>query len=297
MEPSKPFNSDLVEDAARRRLVLFVGSGVSASAITRQRRRMKQWPQFIKFAARRVGDKQTQELINKYIRQSELPLAAELLKESLSPEDWRDIIHKEFGQVAEPSDLHRAIVRLNQRIIVTTNFDALLENAWNDPALVSTHYPTVITKLDSEIFKVLRDDQNYLIKLHGSVNEPGSIVFAKSDYMKYAYGNWAYAKMIETLLLTHTFLFLGFSMNDPSISYLVEMHAQSYPGNRPHYIFLPGPISPQIEAITKRLRRLFIMPYSPENGHKELVTRITELADNGINRRKELIAEMRKGLR
>lgn len=37
------FNSDLVDDLARQKVILFLGAGVSASATTRSGTRMKGW--------------------------------------------------------------------------------------------------------------------------------------------------------------------------------------------------------------------------------------------------------------
>ncbi|MFD2836554.1 hypothetical protein ACFS3C_08290 [Azotobacter vinelandii] len=35
------------------------------------------------------------------------------------------------------------------------------------------------------------------------------MIFTKKEYSDKAYGNWAYSKFIETILLTHTVIFLS----------------------------------------------------------------------------------------
>ncbi|MGE6761422.1 SIR2 family protein [Corallococcus interemptor] len=284
------FNADLVDDLARKKAVLFVGSGVSASAKTRAGHRIRTWGSFLQEAAKSVASKELKDDIERLIKESDYLLAAELLKDALD-DQWPSLLRKEFAQVAGVSELHRAIVRLGQRILITTNFDKLLENAWNDVTVDATHYPRLITRLDSDVFKPLRNDENCLVKLHGTIDDDSSLVFTKSSYTERAYGNWVYTELVNTLLLNYTFIFIGFSMSDPAVSLLVELHAQRFPATRPHYIFLPTPISPQMIDVSKRLRRLYVLPYSPAKNHHELLVQVRELGDQVGKRRSELQAD------
>jgi hypothetical protein len=288
------FNADLIEDLANKRVVLFIGSGVSASGVTRSGSRIRLWDSFLDYASSRLGDEERRQLAKSYLQDKNYLFAAEVIKNSLSNTDWAHLIQDEFGQIADPSDLHRAIVSLDQRIIVTTNFDKLLENAWADPLARVTHFPQVITRLDTSAFKILRESGSYLVKLHGTVDDPESIVFTQSDYTKHAYINWAYSSFIETLLTTYTVLFIGFSMNDPALSRLVEMHAQRYPLCRPHYIFTAAPIHDTVKEINRSLRRLYVMEYSSENHHSELIDHIRELGHQSQAKRRENVASTNK---
>jgi hypothetical protein len=290
------FNADLIDDLAARRVVIFVGSGVSASSVTRSGSRVRQWHAFLDFASSRLDHSQHQELVKEYLDKQDYLFAAELIKDSLSAAQWDQLIQDEFGQIADPSDLHRAIVALDQRVVVTTNFDKLLEDAWADPNAMLTHHPQVITKLDSTAFKIFRDNRSYLIKLHGTVDDPEFMIFTQSDYTRHAYVNWAYSSFIETLLTTYTVLFIGFSMNDPALSRLVEMHAHRYPLSRPHYIFTAGPIDIKVKDINKRLRKLYVMEYSPEDNHSQLIDHISELGVKAKAKRRENLASCSKEL-
>lgn len=281
------FNPDLIDDLARQRVVLFLGSGVSASATTRSGQKIKQWSEFLNYAAEKVGDQKTKKHIANLIKSSDYLMACELLRSALD-DKWQKILIDEFSQVADPSDLHKAIVRLDQRIILTTNFDKILQNTWNSPDITVTHHPTMIAELDASIFRLLRDDNKYLIKLHGSIDRPDTIIFTKENYNKYAYGSWIYRELLGALLLTHTFVFIGFSMSDPAVSFIIEMHAQKFPETRPHYIFVPGSASQQSIDISKKLRRLYIVPYSPKDEHKQLVHFIEEIGGLVRKRRAEI---------
>lgn len=284
-------NPDLIEDVARRRTVLFLGSGVTASARTRSGARIRQWDEFLRYVAEKVVDENLRALVVRLVGEKDYLLACELVRDALGREVWQEELRNEFAQAGEVSNLHRAIISLNQRIIITTNFDKLIESAWQDCNPTATHYPQIFSKISDDVFRVMRDNRDYIVKLHGSIDDPDDMIFAKSDYNKNAYGNWAYTRFIETLLTTYTFVFIGFSMNDPAISFLVEMYAERFPDARPHYIFLPGDYHQSYLNVSKRLRRLFIVPYSEADNHKELVDLISELGGLAKGRRRELAAD------
>lgn len=282
------FNPDLVDDLARHRVVLFVGAGASKWVKPKGGGTFKDWPTFLLDAATNVADKKRRRLIEQRVRARDFLVASELLKDVLQ-EKWRTILAQEFQQAADISRLHKALVSLDQRIIVTTNFDKLIENAWNDTAII--RYPQVIGQIDEKAFRMFRDDEIYLIKLHGSIDKPDEIVFDKSSYQNSAFANRFYSELLGTLLLTHTFIFVGFSMDDPAVAMVVETHAHRFPGTRPHYIFLPGPTNQPIDDLSKSLRKLFAIRYPQKNGHIALAESIEVLSDEVKKRRLSLIAE------
>lgn len=278
------FNPDLVNDLIQRKVVLFLGSGVSASATVKAGAPMKQWPDFLKHAAELIPDSTKKKYIDTLISTNDYLMACEVLRNALD-DRWSTILIDEFSRIAEPSDLHKEIVKLDQRIIMTTNFDKTIENTWSCPDISVTHHPILIHELGSSAFKMLRDNNCYIVKIHGSIDKPETIVFTKENYSKYAYGSWEYRELLAALLLTHTFLFIGFSMNDPAISLIVETHAQKFPDTRPHYIFMGGDVSPDVVDVYKKLRKLYIIPYNTDNNHSQLVEYMTEL-NNEVRRRK-----------
>lgn len=287
------FNSDLISDLANRRVVLFLGAGVSASAIKKDGGRFKGWVDVLNAAAEKLKGKQNKDrrkLIERYIKEGDYLLACELLRMNLGSE-WSKILSQEFSGVAEPSELHKAIFSLNQRIIITTNFDKLIES-FHDKLTKSSYYPTVKSKIDDTVFKMFRENNDYIIKLHGTVDEEGEVIFDKSSYSNNAFGNPFYSELLNVLLLTHTFVFIGFSMDDPAVSAVVELYANKYQSVRPHYIFVSGEVDPQIADIWKRLRKMYVIPYDPKDGHKELVDSLKSLSKQVNMARKEMLSEL-----
>lgn len=284
MRHTPTFNADLVSDIATRKVVIFVGAGASRWAKPHSGNSFKDWTKFLEHAAKSASPR-IRKLVNERLVAKDYLIASELLKSNLA-DKWTGILEAEFQQAADVSRLHQAIIALGQRVIVTTNFDKLIEKAWNDAKI--THYPKVITKIDQQAFKLFRDNESYLIKIHGSIDEPENIVFDKTSFQRAAFSNRFYQDLIQTLLLTHTFLFIGFSMDDPAVSLLVESHAYRYSDTRPHYAFVSGKPQTEIDGLSKSIRKLFVLRYPDADGHIDLAIQLEELAKQGAARRKEL---------
>lgn len=285
MAPPISFNVDLLDDLARGKVVLFIGAGASKSANPRSGGAFKDWAEFLTDANAQVQDTKVKKIVTERIKYKDFLIASELLKTNLG-EQWSRLITAEFQQAAETSRLHKALIGLGQRIIITTNFDKLIETAWSDS--LPERHPTVISTVDHKVFRLFRNDEPYLIKLHGTIDAPESIVFDKTSYQREAFANQFYRDLIGTLLLTHTFLFVGFSMDDPAVSAVVESHAYKFFDSRPHYIFSSGTPNLAVDELSKTLRKLFVLRYSPKNGHIALVEAIEELIEKVVERRKIL---------
>lgn len=281
------FNSDLVEDVARRKIVVFVGAGASKWANPAGGGAFKNWIEFLNHANSMLRSKRVRGIISDLIEARDYLLASELLKEKLDLQ-WTALLAAEFQQAADVSRLHSALVALDPRIVITTNFDKLIENAWTGVA--TTRYPTIITKVDGQAFRIFRSEDKYIVKLHGSVDSPDGITFDKSSYQRDAFANRYYSDLLNTLLLTHTFVFVGFSMVDPAVSSIVENAAFRFPDTRPHYIFQSGKAVPEIDDLAKRLRKLYVIRYPEADHHVALAKQLESLAAEAARRRIEISA-------
>jgi hypothetical protein len=285
------FNADLVDDLARRRVVLFVGAGASKWSTPHGGGKFKDWIEFLEAANAKLDRRsRARRVVASLIQERDYLLASELLKAQLGT-DWSALLSSEFQQAADVSRLHKALVGLDQRIVITTNFDKLIESAWG--AAPGPHYPTVITRVDADAFKLFRNDEKYLIKLHGSIDTPSDIIFDKTSYQVGAFGNSYYAEILSSLLLTHTFVFVGFSMADPAVSLVIESSAFRFPSTRPHYIFQSGSPIPEVDELWKRLRRLYVMRYPERDQHMALAEQLEQLGSEAAKRRAELVAAAR----
>ena len=193
------FNADLIDDVARRRAVLFIGAGASKWARPNGGGRFKDWEEFLVAANSRLPARsRAKRIVAGLIVERDYLLASELLKDQLA-DAWTDLLTQEFQQAAEVSRLHKAIVALEPRIILTTNFDKLIESAWSTTA--TDRYPTIVSRIDADVFWLFRNEDKYLIKLHGGIDIPKEIVFDKTSYQANAFANSFYSEMLSSLLL------------------------------------------------------------------------------------------------
>ena len=118
------------------------------------------------------------------------------------------------------------------------------------------------------------------------------MIFSKSDYARRAFSSWIYNEYLESLLLTHTFLFIGFSMNDPAITSIIELYAQKYPKLRPHYIFQADPVDDMLSDVARSLRKLFVIKYDPRENHSELPKMLRDLQFAARVKQKEMFASL-----
>ncbi len=263
---------------------------MSASAVTAQGTKIAAWSKFLSDATKQVAEPLRSQVLG-LIATKDYLLACELLQVALQ-DSWEDLVSAEFGQVAHPSTLHSALLQLRQRIILTTNFDKLLEMAWGSLESGGTHYAKVVSKIDADIFRVLKNhDTKYLLKIHGSVDDAQTLVFSRSEYIRMAFGNESYSGFLETLLLNFTFLFVGFSMDDPAITTLMEMYALRYPRARPHYILTPSGIPENIVEVHKRLRKLAVIQYDAKDDHAALPPLLWDLGEQARERQRNIISE------
>ena len=63
-------------------------------------------------------------------------------------------------------------------------------------------------------YEDVREESGWLLKLHGSVEEPKDIVLTRDDYLNYRDQRAALAGIVQALLITRTMLFVGFSLAD-----------------------------------------------------------------------------------
>lgn len=288
---SREFNRDLLGDLARQRVVLFLGAGVSASAVTASGERIAGWPKFLGECAAKTNDPLKMQLLALLAGKDYL-LVCELLQLHFG-DDWGDLVTAEFGQQATPSSLHTALLGLRQRIVITTNFDKLIETAWATFTDGGTHLPKVISGVDQQVFRVLKDHEGkYLLKIHGTFDDARSLIFSRSEYIRLAFGNENYSSFLEALLLNYTFIYVGFSMDDPAITSLMEMYTLRYPTSRPHYIFAPQGIEDNIVEVHKRLRKLVVIQYDSKDNHAALAPLIEELGVQAQARYRTLVSDM-----
>ena len=94
-------------------------------------------------------------------------------------------IRKRVDQGKQPSPVLRALARLNFPLVITTNYDLLFERALQG----ATKYPRSIIYTPNENSQTPDHEPEpnapVILKIHGSVAEPESIVITDEDYIQF----------------------------------------------------------------------------------------------------------------
>ena len=107
------------------------------------------------------------------------------------------------------------------RIIVTTNFDTLIEDAWSEkqekPLDVYTHRDA------EDLFSIVdrrSTSQHALIKTHGDINKKSTIIFTKDEYDNLI-ANKTFGHVMS-VLYGRILVFIGYSLSDGDILPILE---------------------------------------------------------------------------
>lgn len=284
MTPAWP--DDLVDAVARRRVVILIGSGVSANAMAANGSRPPTWGQFLAKAYKDLG-KPTRH-ISQALKKYDYLEACDYLKSAHGKTPWENLIRSTFVTPNfRPADIHRHIFNLDCRIVASLNFDKIYE-AYAIPASENT----LVTKnyYDADIRQAVAGTDRYLIKPHGTVDTMSKMIFTFEDYAKARVEHAAFYEIMTALLHTHTFLCIGCGLSDPDIKLIFEDYRYKH-SESPHYILLPAPVSKPQSDLLQKTRGLNVIQYSPKNDHAELTKEIERLGGLAATKR-EQIAEL-----
>jgi len=131
-------------------------------------------------------------------------------------------IKESFPDMAEVPQAQRIMARLPVRHIWTTNYDRLIERAWE---LQRRSLDVKAIKSDLSVSSPWAD--TVLYKMHGSVDHPSEIVIATDDYEMYRQTRSGFLQVLNGHLIGLHCLFLGFSFTDPNISHLLSIIRES----------------------------------------------------------------------
>ncbi len=276
----KEWPEPLVRDIARRRAILVIGSGVSRHAVAANGdKRPPVWKDFLNNAVQRFPREEKTDHIYKAIEDGDLLHACEWLKNRYD-EDWTAYLRSQFVDPNyRPGELHRLIADLDTRIVFSLNFDDIYENKSRE-----VYQTSQFTKnySDSDVCEFLRGDARYIVKVHGNLSSPDSLIFTREDYARARIAHSLFYSAFDAALMTHTFLFIGCGYNDPDINLLLENQAfRVYSKSaRPHYFLSSDDISHDMKRSLRNNRNLKTLSYDRvDENHSGLIDAIRRLTE------------------
>ncbi|MBI4878640.1 MAG: SUMF1/EgtB/PvdO family nonheme iron enzyme [Planctomycetes bacterium] len=197
-----------------------------------------------------------------------LGLASEIEIE-LGKEAVRDVLKRTFERPAAPApSVYELIAALPVDHFATTNWDPWLSSAVRRKHLGET--VQVFTPMDPEGFEnVLADAAATVWMLHGDAARPASCVLTRGAYDSLILNNRTWRTGVTTLLHHRTWLFLGYSLTDPDVEFLLKLWKQVYPESGTKHLLLTAEPSPR-RARALRALGVDVVEYSSDHGHAEL---------------------------
>lgn len=275
----------LLHAARERAVVPLVGAGVSRQA----GKMFPSWPELLEIMrseAEKNGhiDAQESHEVGQLLQRGQYLMVAEALRASFPIDEYESLLESVFDPPdVTPSAVHHALFRLRPPVIVTTNYDTLLEDAY---AAEYRQAATVYTYRDAPVVqrhlqKGRTPARPVIFKVHGSVDEPAEIILSERDYRKLLYQNAGYRTVLSAIFITTSVVMLGFSFKDRELTLLLESLRDSLKHrSSPDYVFLPTTEVGAVEA--RRLREDFgiqVIKYEPTENHPELLQFVNALGD------------------
>ncbi len=199
--------------------IFFIGSGISApSGFPTWKSLLEPLVKDFKISDNDDLTEIAQYIVNEYSG-NKGPLLARLLNVFQSPKN--------------PNSYHDILVRTNIKKIWTTNFDLLLEKAFN-----SFNIETEVKTNDNDFLKNSTEKQVQIVKMHGCIDRnPEDIVFVQEDYEDFFVNKPAIAGQLQSDLLNNSFLFIGYNFGDSNLkNILIETRRLSKKITRPHFL-------------------------------------------------------------
>ncbi len=279
---------DLVSDIARRRCVLFLGSGISAQSKNALGVSPKNWEAFLRAANRQlILSKPRRTEINQLINNRDYLTACQVIKDIAGDAIFHGFVQAEFlAPGFDYAPIHDSIINLDSRIVDTPNFDKIFDVRINH---LQANSVAVKNYYDNDVAECIRGVGRAVIKIHGTIDSPNRMIFTRHQYARARYEYRNFYAILEAFALTQTFLFLGCGLDDPDIRLVLEDYAFKHDFAKPHYFVVPTGqfASATASAIEKGLNIKFLR-YSPIDDHRLLKDAIDELIVEVNLKRQEL---------
>lgn len=208
------------EKAEKTKLVIFVGAGVSCNV-----EGMPSWYTLIQKMAEAINyskcstcshKKECTEdcaLVKNYSTDDFLKIPQFVYNKS--QEMYKRVLLESIMDVVVDAPLSFALFDINPVHIITTNYDRLIESSSN---VLCNQYKVIVKDRD-----LLESDKNkYIVKMHGDIAQPETIVLKEQDYLNYSQNHVLIEIFLKSLFTDHTILFLGYSLNDYNIKLILS---------------------------------------------------------------------------
>jgi hypothetical protein len=260
----------LVDRISQHDYVLFIGAGISSSSKNGLGQSPPRWLELIEGLSTKFlsGNNARAAEVARAIRAHDLLTAAEVIQHhciaSSRADDFRNEIalRVDGGITAdsafEKNPIHDLISGLDPRIIVTTNYDKILERHFK-------HGFKILYFDSAEIASTVRQGHPVIVKLHGSVDHAASTILTRLDFTRLRRDGRHALDTLEALLLTRTALFVGYSLDDPDLRLVLENQFGAKGARPAHYLLTQREKSDIRRALFREAYGVSLLEYSGDH--------------------------------
>lgn len=199
----------LLDDIKSGRCLPFIGAGFSLNCSASRDLEIPDWKELAKVLADEAG-----------------------VDPNLSPPHIASLHERRFGRVQliesirralhaddiEPGDAHRKFASLSFDTVYTTNFDLLLESAYQQ---LKKPFRSLVGELQMPFHGGLSSTS--IVKMHGDLGHEEHIIVTEEDLKRYLRNYPVIATHLSAMLITRTALYLGYSLSDPDFKHIREV--------------------------------------------------------------------------
>ena len=214
----------LVNAIRAGRCVAFVGSGFSSAA------NFPGWELLLRELAAHSKAEGIRPQIEKRLEDKTshaFDEVAQALEDVLGRDVLIEHLQKNFTYTVPDPVMERRRQLLKDipfRAVLTTNYDRMLKGEIPAPSTYRQMLRAVQTPWIGTLYVTAKDRRRRpLLKVHGDLNKPETIVLTRRDYRKLLYENPNYLNFLRAYLVSHTVLYIGFSFTD---AYLNELRSE-----------------------------------------------------------------------
>jgi hypothetical protein len=146
--------------------------------------------------------------------------------------DLTRILNEAFGDGYLPNSLHESLAAMPIRTCLTTNWDSLLEESFR----LRRRVHVIADERSARLWR--ESEALQVVKFHGSLHAPESIVFGLRDYARFYMQSSVLMSLVRTIIATRPLLLCGFSASDVFVKALLQSIQTQ--GSREHFIVLPS---------------------------------------------------------
>ena len=226
--PLKPEEVPLVRLLQQEDAALFVGSGISRWS------GLPSWTDLLTALldqCRALGGSVAEA--RAALTRRDLVAAAGELCDQMSSSEVGSVFRRmlKFGK-AKPHKIHHLIFSLGIQRFVTTNYGDLLEQQAIKSSR-TTPYLNVTNRKIAELADIQKAAANHFIfKPHGDLGDADSLIVSEAHY-RGIFGDIdsPVRQALETIFVSRPILFIGYSLTDPDLQFILQVLRTRYRGN------------------------------------------------------------------